>query len=57
VVDNGKAAIRRVKPAGASGTGIIIEQGLSVGDQVVVEGSQSLRPGVAVKASPLPDRS
>jgi membrane fusion protein (multidrug efflux system) len=57
VVDNGKAAIRRVKTAGGSGTGVIIEQGLSVGDQVVVEGSQSLRPGVPVKASPLPSRS
>jgi len=57
VVDDGKAAVRRVKTAGASGTGMIIEQGLTVGDQVVVEGGQSLRPGVAVKASPLPSRS
>jgi hypothetical protein len=36
---------------------VIIDQGLAVGDQVVVEGGQSLRPGVAVKASPLPGRS
>jgi membrane fusion protein (multidrug efflux system) len=57
VVDDGKAAVRRVKTAGGSGTGVIIDQGLSVGDQVVVEGGQSLRPGVPVKASPLPDRS
>jgi membrane fusion protein (multidrug efflux system) len=57
VVDDGKAAVRRVKTAGTSGTGMIIEQGLSPGDQVVVEGGQSLRPGVAVKASPLPSRS
>jgi membrane fusion protein (multidrug efflux system) len=57
VVDDGKAAIRRVKPGGASGTGTIIEQGLTVGEQVIVEGTQSLRPGVPVKASPLPSRS
>ena len=57
VVDDGKAAIRRVKPGGVSGTGTIIEQGLNAGDQVVVEGSQSLRPGVPVKASPLQSRS
>ena len=53
VVDDGKAAVRRVKTASGSGTGVIIDQGLSVGDQVVVEGTQSLRPGVPVKASPL----
>jgi membrane fusion protein, multidrug efflux system len=57
VVDDGKAAVRRVKPAGVSGTGMIIDQGLAVGEQVVVEGAQSLRPGVPVKASPLPSRS
>ena len=57
VVDGDKAATRRVKTAGASGTGIIIDQGLAVGDQVVVEGIQSLRPGIPVKASPLPGRS
>ena len=57
VVEDGKAAVRRVKTAGPSGTGIIVDQGLSVGDRVVVEGGQSLRPGVAVKASPLQSRS
>jgi membrane fusion protein (multidrug efflux system) len=57
VVEDGKAAVRRVKTAGPSGTGIIVDQGLTVGDQVVVEGGQSLRPGVAVKASPLQSRS
>jgi membrane fusion protein (multidrug efflux system) len=54
VVDDGKAAIRRVKPAGESGTGVIIEQGLSGGELVVVEGLQSLRAGVPVRASPVP---
>jgi membrane fusion protein, multidrug efflux system len=54
VVDGGKAAIRRVKTAGDRGTDIIIDQGLSGGEQIVVEGIQSLRPGVPVNASPLP---
>lgn len=57
VVDGGKAAIRRVKTGGASGTGVIVDQGLTVGDQVVVEGTQALRPGSPVNASPLPSRS
>jgi membrane fusion protein, multidrug efflux system len=57
VVDGGKAAIRRVKTGGASGVGVIIDQGLTVGDQVVIEGTQSLRPGIPVKASTLPSRS
>jgi membrane fusion protein, multidrug efflux system len=54
VVDDGKAAVRRVKPAGESGTGVIIEQGLSGGELVVVEGLQSLRAGAPVRASPMP---
>src|SRR5947209_3944300 len=54
VVDDGKAAIRRVKPAGENGTGVIIEQGLSGGELVVVEGLQSLRAGAPVRASPVP---
>jgi membrane fusion protein, multidrug efflux system len=57
VVDGGKAAIRRIKTAGSSGTGVIVDQGLSGGEQVIVEGMQSLRPGVPVKAEPLPTRS
>jgi membrane fusion protein (multidrug efflux system) len=60
IVSDGKAAIRRVKPGGASGTGVVVEQGLTGGEQVIVEGIQSLRPDVAVRATPLPpapDRS
>jgi membrane fusion protein, multidrug efflux system len=54
VVEDGKAAVRRVKTGGESGAGIVIEQGLSGGEQVIVQGLQSLRPGAAVRASPLP---
>src|SRR5262249_2329896 len=52
VVEDGKAAVKRVKPGAESGTGIVIDQGLSGGEQVIVDGSQSLRPGAAVRASP-----
>ena len=54
VASDGKAAIRRVKPAGESGAGVIIDQGLSGGELVIVEGSQSLRPGASVRPTPLP---
>jgi len=57
VVDDGKAAIRRVKLGGTIGMGTIIEQGLTAGEQVIVEATQSLRSGVPVKASPLQSRS
>ena len=54
VVEDGKAAMRRVKPGGESGTGVVIDQGLSAGEQVIVEGLQGIRPGVPVIAHPLP---
>jgi membrane fusion protein, multidrug efflux system len=60
IVSDGKAAVRRVKTAGASGTGVVVEQGLTGGEQVIVEGIQGLRPDVTVNATPLPpapDRS
>ena len=42
VVDDGKAAVRRIKVGEESGTGVTIDSGLSVGDLVIVEGLQSL---------------
>jgi membrane fusion protein, multidrug efflux system len=54
VVEDGKAATKRVKVGGESGTNTIIEEGLSGGEQVIVEGLQAVRPGIAVRASPLP---
>jgi len=54
VVEDGKAAVRRVKPGGAVGTNVAIEEGLSEGEQVIVEGLQSVRPGTPVRATPLP---
>lgn len=54
VVEEGKAAVKRVRPGAESGTGIIIDQGLSGGEQVIVDGVQSMRPGLPVRASPVP---
>ena len=61
IVDGGKAVVRRVKTGGESGgTDIVVEDGLSGGEQVIVDGLQSVRPGTAVVAAPVPqlqDRS
>jgi membrane fusion protein (multidrug efflux system) len=60
VASDGKAAVRRIKPGAAVGSGVVAEQGLTAGEQVIVEGIQGLRPGVAVRPTPLPpapDRS
>ena len=52
VAEDGKAAIRRIKTAGASGENMVVTDGLSGGEQVIVEGLQALRPGIAVRAAP-----
>ena len=54
VVEDGKAAIKRLKLGGETGTNVVVEDGLSAGAQVIVEGLQGVRPGIAVRASPLP---
>jgi membrane fusion protein (multidrug efflux system) len=54
VIEDGKAAIRRVKVSGESGPNAVIAEGLKGGEQVIVEGIQSVRPGTAVQASPMP---
>jgi membrane fusion protein, multidrug efflux system len=46
--------MKRIKVGGESGTGVFIDQGLSGGEQVIVEGLQGVRPGVPVRANPLP---
>jgi membrane fusion protein (multidrug efflux system) len=53
VVDNDKAAVRRVKVGGETGADVVIEQGLSGGERVIVQGLQSIRPGAPVRATPL----
>jgi len=54
VVEDGKAAVKRVKPGAASGPDVIVESGLSGGELVIVQGLQGVRPGMPVRASPLP---
>ena len=57
VVDDGKTAVRRLKLGEETGTNIVVESGLSGGEQVIVEGLQGVRPGGPVRASPLPASS
>jgi membrane fusion protein (multidrug efflux system) len=54
VVEDGKAVIKRVKTGAESGANVVIEAGLSGGEQVIVDGLQGIRAGVAVRASPMP---
>jgi membrane fusion protein (multidrug efflux system) len=53
VVEAGKAAVKRVKVGAESGADVVVEQGLSGGEQVIAEGLQGVRPGAAVLATPL----
>ncbi|MFB0488813.1 membrane fusion protein (multidrug efflux system) [Methylobacterium sp. OAE515] len=54
VVEDGRAVIRRVK-LGSGGTGpdAIVDEGLSGGELVIVDGLQRVRPGIAVRANPI----
>ena len=54
VVEDGKAAVKRVKTGGGEGAGVVIDSGLSGGELVIVEGLQTVRPGLPVRATPLP---
>jgi len=54
VVEDGKAAVRRIKTGGESGPNDIVEEGLKGGEPVVVQGIQSIRPGQPVQATPIP---
>jgi membrane fusion protein (multidrug efflux system) len=54
VIDDGKATVRRLKTGGESGPNVIVDQGLAGGEQIIVEGVQTVRPGMLVRATPLP---
>jgi membrane fusion protein (multidrug efflux system) len=54
VVEQGKAAVRRVKPGGGIGANVVIEEGLTGGEQIIVEGLQGVRAGMPVTATPMP---
>jgi membrane fusion protein, multidrug efflux system len=53
VVEDGKAAVRRVKTGAESGSDIVVLDGLKAGDLVVVDGLNNVRPGAPVTASPV----
>jgi membrane fusion protein, multidrug efflux system len=53
VVQNGKAATRRLTLGGESGPDVIVDSGLSSGEQVIVEGAQMLHPGAMVVPHPI----
>ena len=52
-MEDGKAVVKRVKPARETGTGVALESGLNGDEQVIVQGLQAVRPGGAVRATPL----
>jgi len=52
IVDSGKVAIRRIKTGGPNGEDMIVTDGLSGGEQIIVEGLQTIRSGMEVKANP-----
>lgn len=54
VAQDGKAEIRRVKVGGEKGADAVLDSGLSGGEQVIVQGMESLRAGAAVSATPVP---
>jgi membrane fusion protein (multidrug efflux system) len=53
VAENGKAVVKRVKPAREAGTGVVLESGLNGGEDVIVQGLQAVRAGAPVRANPL----
>lgn len=53
VVEDGKAVRKSVKTGGPVGAGVALESGLSGGEQVIVEGLQTVRPGAPVRATPI----
>jgi membrane fusion protein, multidrug efflux system len=53
IVENDKVAIRRVKTGGPTGEDVVVTEGLSGGEQVIVEGLQTIRAGIPVQATPM----
>ncbi|MEO1089354.1 MAG: efflux RND transporter periplasmic adaptor subunit [Pseudomonadota bacterium] len=55
VDENGLAQQRRVTLGQSQGADVVVTQGLAVGDEVIVNGIQKVRPGEPVAASPITD--
>ncbi len=52
VVD-GKATVTRIRLGAAEGTDVVVQDGLKGGEQLIVVGIESLRPGIAVTPVPV----
>lgn len=52
-VEDGKAVVKRIKTGGEEGPNVVVSSGLKGGEQIIVQGLQSVRPGQPVQASPL----
>ncbi len=52
-VEDGKAVVKRIKTGGEEGANVVVSSGLKGGEQIIVQGLQSVRPGQPVQASPL----
>lgn len=57
VVEDGKAAVRRIRPGQTQGARLAVEDGLKPGDMLVVDGIQRIRPGAPVQAVPQAPRA
>jgi membrane fusion protein (multidrug efflux system) len=57
VDDQHKVERRPVQTGDNIGTDIVVTKGLSVGDKVIVDGMQKVRPGIVVQATVLPAQS
>lgn len=52
VVEDGKAAVRRLTVSSSIGPDVVVDSGLKGGELVIVQGLQGVRPGVPVRANP-----
>jgi membrane fusion protein (multidrug efflux system) len=52
-VEDGRAVRKPVKTGGEAGTGVVVNEGLAGGELVIIEGLQGVRPGAAVRATPV----
>ncbi|MDY0873604.1 efflux RND transporter periplasmic adaptor subunit [Dongia rigui] len=53
VVEDNKAVVKRIKPGGEHGPNIVVSEGLTGGEWVIVEGLQFVRPDMPVQAAPI----
>ncbi len=53
VVEDGKAAMRRIKTGAEAGNDVVVDRRPCPGRQVIVQGLTNVRPGAPVAASPV----